>query len=112
ISICMPVSLSMSRGRAGATPFPYTTLFRSASPSVDGGHQPLHQRGQAFPIVGVEGVEQVGQQVVRPVSNPGVQLTTALVRRDERSEEHTSVLQSRENLVCRLLLEKDYAKLR
>src|SRR5690606_23113092 len=29
-----------------------------------------------------------------------------LVRRDVRSEEHTSELQSRENLVCRLLLEK------
>src|SRR5207302_9289042 len=28
------------------------------------------------------------------------------VREDERSEEHTSELQSRENLVCRLLLEK------
>src|SRR5436309_5336253 len=30
----------------------------------------------------------------------------ALVPRDDRSEEHTSELQSRENLVCRLLLEK------
>src|SRR5690606_32526687 len=33
-------------------------------------------------------------------------LTTLMVTHDVRSEEHTSELQSRENLVCRLLLEK------
>src|SRR5690606_41201375 len=32
------------------------------------------------------------------------------VNRTNRSEEHTSELQSRENLVCRLLLEKKYMK--
>src|SRR2546430_5244954 len=35
-----------------------------------------------------------------------VELTDALIARVERSEEHTSELQSQSNLVCRLLLEK------
>src|SRR5690606_40380610 len=35
-----------------------------------------------------------------------VVVTSAVVRLEKRSEEHTSELQSRENLVCRLLLEK------
>src|SRR5690606_5942374 len=41
----------------------------------------------------------------RPVRRPG-----GLQRRATRSEEHTSELQSRENLVCRLLLEKKKPK--
>src|SRR5690606_41958044 len=36
----------------------------------------------------------------------GAEVLPAITRRDPRSEEHTSELQSRENLVCRLLLEK------
>src|SRR5690606_41736194 len=35
-----------------------------------------------------------------------VEVESGVVMEDERSEEHTSELQSRENLVCRLLLEK------
>src|SRR5690606_42123680 len=49
----------------------------------------------------------------RPVSRPAASASsvrgrkpTALTTRSHRSEEHTSELQSRENLVCRLLLEK------
>src|SRR5690606_41488104 len=37
--------------------------------------------------------------------------TNASTRRQQRSEEHTSELQSRENLVCRLLLEKTNQKI-
>src|SRR5207302_4739481 len=55
-----------------------------------------HARGQAFdPFI------EVADQNARP-GNAFVNL----LRLEERSEEHTSELQSRENLVCRLLLEK------
>src|SRR5690606_40031367 len=43
-------------------------------------------------------------QVVNTV--PANMLTKRVLRKSQRSEEHTSELQSRENLVCRLLLEK------
>src|SRR5690606_39692239 len=39
-------------------------------------------------------------------SNKGTDLPAFLIYKNNRSEEHTSELQSRENLVCRLLLEK------
>src|SRR2546422_5545775 len=42
--------------------------------------------------------------------NPGEVLLSALAREDLRSEEHTSELQSRLHLVCRLLLEKKKKK--
>src|SRR5436309_8434974 len=71
----------MIRRPPRSTLFPYTTLFRSTS--VD--------HGTAFDIA--------GQGVASSVS-----LVKAL--QFARSEEHTSELQSRENLVCRLLLEK------
>src|SRR5690606_40024889 len=61
-----------------STLFPYTTLFRSFQDVTQGGV--VHGRRS-----GGEGECGAG---------------------DDRSEEHTSELQSRENLVCRLLLEK------
>src|SRR5690606_40064511 len=90
--------------------FPYTTLFRSLvvkDIKVIIGHPPAgnRQRGrdtqsvivlgtQVFPcnkrgIGGIDLAGNFGHHIVRM-----------------RSEEHTSELQSRENLVCRLLLEK------
>src|SRR5690606_41667475 len=80
--------------------FPYTTLFRSRS-RADGRDQ--HQlAGLALADV-LHGVERelrlvgsVMQQLRAVDADPG----------SHRSEEHTSELQSREKLVCRLLLEK------
>src|SRR5436309_12655584 len=74
----------MIRRPPRSTLFPYTTLFRS-----------LHG------LVGLSrGRLRVGcRPPARPVGRAGT-------RRLRRSEEHTSELQSRENLVCRLLLEK------
>src|SRR5690606_41438311 len=51
----------------------------------------------------------------RPARHKGGQVSAAQVQRvsrrlQQRSEEHTSELQSRENLVCRLLLEKKNSK--
>src|SRR5206468_11625611 len=68
-----------------STLFPYTTLFRSMS-----------RRQVPKPLAAL--IDQVQQEVRR------VQFT--LPDAFERSEEHTSELQSRSDLVCRLLLEK------
>src|SRR5436309_7516715 len=70
-----------------STLFPYTMLFRSRQ-VVDA----------AFVAVGA--VELLGELQVVAVVDHGPH------HRVSRSEEHTSELQSRENLVCRLLLEK------
>src|SRR2546429_3815130 len=70
----------MIRRPPRSTLFPYTTLFRSDQPPA---HSVTHQ------LFGVLG---------RKITHAG--------RRPDRSEEHTSELQSRLHLVCRLLLEK------
>src|SRR5437870_8164922 len=74
------------------TLFPYTTLFRSAEAVLD-------ERLLARAVALVHAAE-LGHGLVRLVHEDGE------VRREERSEEHTSELQSRGHLVCRLLLEK------
>src|SRR5690625_6503304 len=66
--------------------FPYTTLFRSP------GERPEHLRA-ALRIVGTHG------SMLVDLLRPQLEVRT-------RSEEHTSELQSRGHLVCRLLLEK------
>src|SRR2546430_2942690 len=87
----------MIRRPPRSTLFPYTTLFRSLviSPEVRlGGAKALQHRT----------VERDGD-VRRRL---GVERRIELQR--ERSEEHTSELQSQSNLVCRLLLEKKKKK--
>src|SRR5207253_5673251 len=84
--------------------FPYTTLFRS-------GHRPGHR-----PVGMTLGHRAASRQLTRVVSAAPPALGAArdvLERRPSggtsfewRSEEHTSELQSRGHLVCRLLLEK------
>src|SRR5690606_39762978 len=94
------------------TPFPYTTLFRSDRPNSyirDAAGNPVWsgnvvQDGMAINIpaarLGGSVLERdslsVGLRVRGPIAD-GVNL-------EARSEEHTSELQSREKLVCRLLL--------
>src|SRR3712207_7253084 len=91
----------MIRRPPRSTLFPYTTLFRShlaggrvlAQRDEQGRLVPAHQRGVAAHDV------EVGAHQRRQVG---------LVHHQQvaRSEEHTSELQSRQYLVCRLLLEK------
>src|SRR2546428_7512860 len=72
----------------------------------------------AYPHVGLahDEVVRVGELAVRCVATPGhtpehvAYLVSDLRRADDRSEEHTSELQSRSDLVCRLLLEKKKTK--
>src|SRR5690349_22667469 len=80
----------MIRRPPRSTLFPYTTLFRSAVDCTS----PKRERG-------TERETQAGKPAA------GMQLTRRAGRgRQGRSEEHTSELQSRRDLVCRLLLEK------
>src|SRR3712207_6995437 len=85
----------MIRRPPRSTLFPYTTLFRSGG--VRGGGR----RGVA--AVRGRGVRRAGRVPPRP---PGADRVHSRVGALRRSEEHTSELQSRQYLVCRLLLEK------
>src|SRR3712207_7461400 len=91
----------MIRRPPRSTLFPYTTLFRSAEPGSAGaggrpaGRGPAGARGAARGTV-ARGVGRRRRCPARP--------------RPDRSEEHTSELQSRQYLVCRLLLEKKKTK--
>src|SRR2546430_12297241 len=72
----------MIRRPPRSTLFPYTTLFRSASSRRPPGDRKLYRQ-----------IPETG-------------MNKDLLSVDERSEAHTSELQSQSNLVCRLLLEK------
>src|SRR5207249_8356328 len=81
--------------------FPYTTLFRSpALPEAAVLHIVLFQP-EIPPNTG---------NVIRLAANCGATLHLVKPLGFERSEEHTSELQSRFDLVCRLLLEKKKTK--
>src|SRR5690606_41723088 len=94
-----------------STLFPYTTLFRSRAPP-DLTRSRALRAGRAVP--GGQ-AHPNGLRRHRPARSTGVGRIPPRSRSTERaapasarvrSEEHTSELQSRENLVCRLLLEK------
>src|SRR5690349_22872046 len=91
----------MIRRPPRSTLFPYTTLFRSVA------------------IAAVELLERLGIAVEvppsvaccgQPAANAGFEHDGDRALRGLRSEEHTSELQSRRDLVCRLLLEKKKKK--
>src|SRR3712207_7454940 len=86
----------MIRRPPRSTLFPYTTLFRSVHHTRAEAQHGLHEPRRAEPVAADDG-EAAG--VERP-AHP------SRARRRPRSEEHTSELQSRQYLVCRLLLEK------
>src|SRR3712207_7448902 len=84
----------MIRRPPRSTLFPYTTLFRSEG-GRKGSEGRMHKqetRREALALAGAAAAT--------------VGLGTQSARGQERSEEHTSELQSRQYLVCRLLLEK------
>src|SRR3712207_8895809 len=93
----------MIRRPPRSTLFPYTTLFRSVVGRGDVGVVDLALAARDH-AAGDHGLGELGG---RRVGLAGQQLH-ALRRVDllGRSEEHTSELQSRQYLVCRLLLEK------
>src|SRR3712207_6861587 len=87
----------MIRRPPRSTLFPYTTLFRSLLVEVQ-------RRGDLRHVAGLVGVDERDRAAgaARP-AGPARAVDVALA---VRSEEHTSELQSRQYLVCRLLLEK------
>src|SRR2546421_3098107 len=88
----------MIRRPPRSTLFPYTTLFRSAL--TDSG------AARAVPQPNAGAVGHPGELELHPRRRLGVISHGRDAGRTQRSEEHTSELQSRSDLVCRLLLEK------
>src|SRR2546430_9349676 len=97
----------MIRRPPRSTLFPYTTLFRSSHTgrAVDRGA--CESDGEAR-VAGTDTRRRPqGGAVTHDESRVGIAcLKTGEGERVDRSEEHTSELQSQSNLVCRLLLEK------
>src|SRR3712207_8989035 len=95
----------MIRRPPRSTLFPYTTLFRSSSPV-----RPEAGRGSGgFDITGVAAarLRASGRICTTPFVGWYIAVSRqTLLHRPPRSEEHTSELQSRQYIVCRLLLEK------
>src|SRR3712207_7973773 len=89
----------MIRRPPRSTPFPYTTLFRSGGAVADDGIAVSQQQVLDVP----DGLEQTTERLAQPTLHRLRVVAHVLVG---RSEEHTSELQSRQYLVCRLLLEK------
>src|SRR3712207_8492387 len=89
----------MIRRPPRSTLFPYTTLFRSWTPAAS-------RAGTA--TAGRSRRHRLHVDVLQPVDPEVLAQAMRAVARDQvaRSEEHTSELQSRQYLVCRLLLEK------
>src|SRR3712207_7080151 len=90
----------MIRRPPRSTLFPYTTLFRSGLVRYWNGHlsgpraEPARRGGRGGP-------PSAGERLGSVEAGDHLQVAD-----DGRSEEHTSELQSRQYLVCRLLLEK------
>src|SRR2546422_2499320 len=91
----------MIRRPPRSTLFPYTTLFRSQVPLHRLRARCSDQLGRRAGLRGRVAPER------RPARSPRAR---GARRRRARSEEHTSELQSRLHLVCRLLLEKKKTK--
>src|SRR3712207_7425397 len=86
----------MIRRPPRSTLFPYTTLFRSYTREY--AEEPW------FMTLVSDGERLIGAHALGPDAGEWLQQATLAIR--ARSEEHTSELQSRQYLVCRLLLEK------
>src|SRR5438874_7429403 len=82
----------MRRRPPRSTLFPYTTLFRS--------------RSRRLTPITAETIDASASTVVTLATRLRSIMTALMGSARNRSEEHTSELQSRRDLVCRLLLEK------
>src|SRR3712207_7998675 len=89
----------MIRRPPRSTLFPYTTLFRSLRV------QAIEVSRATAEIKVKDGTFPAGSFIVK-LNQPYGRLAKTLLEKQNRSEEHTSELQSRQYLVCRLLLEK------
>src|SRR3712207_9466133 len=102
----------MIRRPPRSTLFPYTTLFRSVVQGADGGERPkpevlVHLRVEVLAVAlrargGDDHHVGVASRDVDPEVVDRLEDVVAVAGRRHRSEEHTSELQSRQYLVCRL----------
>src|SRR3712207_7918401 len=86
----------MIRRPPRSTLFPYTTLFRSEIKKAE------EKKNEIITKAKLE-CESKKQRII---SNAHLSVRNDILKAKQRSEEHTSELQSRQYLVCRLLLEK------
>src|SRR3712207_8682558 len=93
----------MIRRPPRSTLFPYTTLFRSLDPLL----VEEHEAGQLDVLADRDHADHRRRAAVAQRQE---RLLGGQLQPDRRSEEHTSELQSRQYLVCRLLLEKKKIK--
>src|SRR3712207_8671906 len=92
----------MIRRPPRSTLFPYTTLFRSLRVTRSG--------EQSSVTLDVSGLDAAASGYhLYAVTHEGRVVPLGLV---QRSEEHTSELQSRQYLVCRILLEKKHSRVK
>src|SRR3712207_7089265 len=94
----------MIRRPPRSTLFPYTTLFRSGLVGDVARTDPV-VGDQPVDVLRREGVQRLGGHR-HPQGGDAAHEHAGRDEADARSEEHTSELQSRQYLVCRLLLEK------
>src|SRR3712207_7439671 len=90
----------MIRRPPRSTLFPYTTLFRSAVPEITPTKAPRATPPVAHSTPRLTSKVTTTKAIVDKIKVPAIRVIIP------RSEEHTSELQSRQYLVCRLLLEK------
>src|SRR2546430_4503165 len=101
----------MIRRPPRSTLFPYTTLFRSLRTKQPSNLRVHTQHGKVAKTA-IDRLETLGLfgagQILATLSDRGhiFKYTRSRQQVIQRSEEHTSELQSQSNLVCRLLLEK------
>src|SRR3712207_7886733 len=93
----------MIGGPPRSTLFPYTTLFRSLGTALEALLGPAALAGAVRSFK--PALRRFGLGDLAEAPDPQARLARLDVG-DDRSEEHTSELQSRQYLVCRLLLEK------
>src|SRR2546427_4713239 len=86
----------MIRRPPRSTLFPYTTLFRSGTA----------QRGATLAPAMREWGAELAERLLASIDAATLEWRNTPIKGGDRSEEHTSELQSQSNLVCRLLLEK------
>src|SRR3712207_7402611 len=89
----------MIRRPPRSTLFPYTTLFRSIEKGETQGFMKIVVDADSREILGATILGTGGDEAIHCILD-------LMYARVPRSEEHTSELQSRQYLVCRLLLEK------
>src|SRR3712207_8740729 len=97
----------MKRRPPRSTHFPYTTLIRSAKIQLDTAEVANLRRSFVGAITSMWSVLGVAPAALTDSAKSKADKERLAATRVERSEEHTSELQSRQYLVCRLLLDQN-----